>query len=136
MELHVVRLWVPDRPGALGLVASRIGAVRGDVVGIEILERGAGCAVDELIVALPESALVDLLVRELQQVDGVSVEDVSALLMGGHGDTMVPLPSCTSVGGIPVTRLMKPERLNEIVQRTRDGGAEIVKLLRRHRAFR
>ena len=57
---------------------------------------------------------------------GVSVEDVSALLMGGHGDTMVPMPSCTSVGGIPVTRLITEERLNEIVQRTRDGGAEIV----------
>ncbi len=42
---------------------------------------------------------------------GVSVEDISALLMGGHGDTMVPLPSCTSVGGIPVTQLIEPERL-------------------------
>ena len=42
---------------------------------------------------------------------GVSVEDISALLMGGHGDTMVPMPSCTSVGGIPVTQLIEPERL-------------------------
>ena len=57
---------------------------------------------------------------------GVSVEDVSALLMGGHGDTMVPMPSCTSVGGIPVTQLIEPERLDEIVDRTRNGGAEIV----------
>jgi len=84
MELHVVRLWVPDRPGALGLVASRIGAVRGDVVGIEILERGAGRAVDELIVGLPEPGLVELLVRELQQVDGVSVEDVRPLSAERH----------------------------------------------------
>jgi hypothetical protein len=84
MELHVVRLWVPDRPGALGLVASRIGAVRGDVVGIEILERGAGRAVDELIVGLPEAGLVELLVRELQQVDGVSVEDVRPLPAERH----------------------------------------------------
>ena len=66
---------------------------------------------------------------------GVSVEDVTALLMGGHGDTMVPLPSCTSVGGIPVTRLMSTERLNEIVQRSRDGGAEIVKLLKTGSAY-
>jgi malate dehydrogenase len=66
---------------------------------------------------------------------GVSVEDVSALLMGGHGDTMVPMPSCTSVGGIPVTRLIKKERLEEIVQRTRDGGAEIVKLLKTGSAY-
>ncbi len=66
---------------------------------------------------------------------GVSVEDISALLMGGHGDTMVPLPSYTSVGGIPVTQLIKPERLAEIVQRTRDGGAEIVALLKTGSAY-
>ncbi len=66
---------------------------------------------------------------------GVSVEDVSALLMGGHGDTMVPMPSCTSVGGIPVTRLMSRERLDEIVQRTRSGGAEIVGLLKTGSAY-
>ena len=66
---------------------------------------------------------------------GVSVEDVSALLMGGHGDTMVPMPSCTSVGGIPVLRLLKKERLNEIVQRARDGGAEIVGLLKTGSAY-
>ncbi len=79
MFRYVVRVWLPDRPGALGQVASRIGAVRGDVVGIEILERGAGRAVDELIVALPESDLVDLLVDEIGQVDGVDVEDVRPL---------------------------------------------------------
>ena len=79
MYRYVVRVWLPDRPGALGQVASRIGAVRGDVVGIEILERGAGRAVDELIVALPEPDLVDLLVGEIGQVDGVDVEDVRPL---------------------------------------------------------
>lgn len=66
---------------------------------------------------------------------GVSVEDVSALLMGGHGDTMVPMPSCTSVGGIPVSQLIAPERLAEIVQRTRNGGAEIVSLLKTGSAY-
>ncbi|MAT72614.1 MAG: malate dehydrogenase [Planctomycetaceae bacterium] len=66
---------------------------------------------------------------------GVSVEDVSALLMGGHGDTMVPMPSCTSVGGIPVTQLIAPERLEEIVDRTRKGGAEIVGLLKTGSAY-
>jgi len=66
---------------------------------------------------------------------GVSVEDVSALLMGGHGDTMVPMPSCTSVGGIPVTRLLGRERLDAIVDRTRKGGAEIVGLLKTGSAF-
>jgi len=66
---------------------------------------------------------------------GVSVEDVSAMLLGGHGDTMVPVPSCTSVGGIPVTQLIPPDRLEEIVQRTRDGGAEIVGLLKTGSAY-
>jgi malate dehydrogenase len=66
---------------------------------------------------------------------GVSVEDVSAMLLGGHGDTMVPLPSCAAVGGIPVTQLVPPARLEEIVQRTRDGGAEIVGLLKTGSAY-
>ncbi|MEM1224210.1 MAG: malate dehydrogenase [Planctomycetota bacterium] len=66
---------------------------------------------------------------------GVSVEDISALLMGGHGDTMVPIPSCTSVGGIPITQLIETERLNEIVDRTRKGGAEIVSLLKTGSAY-
>src|SRR6201995_1317654 len=66
---------------------------------------------------------------------GVSVEDVSALLMGGHGDTMVPLPSCTSVGGIPLTQLISEQGLAEIVQRARDGGAEIVGLLKTGSAY-
>ena len=66
---------------------------------------------------------------------GVSVEDVSALLMGGHGDTMVPMPSCTSVGGIPIRRLMSEEKLNAIVDRARNGGAEIVSLLKTGSAY-
>ncbi len=66
---------------------------------------------------------------------GVSVEDISALLMGGHGDTMVPMPSCTSVGGIPVGQLIDAKRLEEIVDRTRKGGAEIVSLLKTGSAY-
>jgi hypothetical protein len=72
----ILRVWVPDRPGALGAVASRIGAVRGDLVGIDILERGGGRAIDELIVELPSESLVGLLISEVAQVDGVDVEDV------------------------------------------------------------
>jgi malate dehydrogenase len=69
-----------------------------------------------------------------QELD-VSVQDVSALLMGGHGDTMVPMPTCTAVGGIPVARLLSESRLAQIVQRTRDGGAEIVSLLKTGSAY-
>ncbi len=66
---------------------------------------------------------------------GVSVEDVSAAIVGAHGDTMVPLAGCASVCGIPVTKLIPPERLAELVQRTRHGGAEIVALLRTGSAY-
>ena len=60
---------------------------------------------------------------------GCSVEDIDALLMGGHGDDMVPLPRYTSVAGIPVTQLIGKDRLEAILQRTRMGGGEIVKLM-------
>lgn len=72
----VVRVWMPDRPGALGQVASRIGAVRGDVLSIEILEQGGGRAIDELTVALPDDDLMPLLTAEIDAVDGVSVESI------------------------------------------------------------
>ncbi len=72
----VVRVWLPDRPGALGQVASRIGAVRGDVLAIEVLEVGAGRVIDELVVALPGADLVELMVNEVHAIDGVSVEHV------------------------------------------------------------
>ena len=77
--IFVVRVWLPDRPGALGAVASRIGAVRGDLVGIDILETGAGRAIDELVVSLPSDDLVPLLVKEMQEVEGVDVEDIRAV---------------------------------------------------------
>jgi malate dehydrogenase len=66
---------------------------------------------------------------------GVSVEDVQAMLLGGHGDTMVPLRSCASVGGVPVTQLISDERLEAIVERTRKGGGEIVGLLKTGSAY-
>lgn len=59
----------------------------------------------------------------------VSPKDIQAVLMGGHGDTMVPLPRYTTVGGIPVTEMIDEERLEAIIQRTKVGGGEIVKLL-------
>ena len=75
----VVRVWMPDRPGALGQVASRIGAVRGDVLAIEILEQGGGRAIDELTVTLPDDDLMPLLTAEIDAVDGVSVESIRAV---------------------------------------------------------
>jgi hypothetical protein len=74
MPSLVVRVWLPDRPGALGLVASRIGAIGGDIVGIDVLERSEHVAVDEFAVMLPDKDLISLLVREIEEVDGASVE--------------------------------------------------------------
>jgi len=66
---------------------------------------------------------------------GVSASDVSAFVLGGHGDTMVPIPRYSTVGGIPLPELMKPERIAELVDRTRTGGAEVVALLKTGSAF-
>jgi malate dehydrogenase len=65
----------------------------------------------------------------------VSVENTHAFVLGGHGDTMVPLPRYSSVAGIPITELMTPERIEALVQRTRNGGAEIVSLLKTGSAY-
>ena len=88
MQTYVLRLWLPDIPGTLGRVAAAIGQADGDVIGIEILERGAGMAIDELIVALPtlgstpseeerqEELNLEKLISCVSQVEGVAVEDV------------------------------------------------------------
>jgi malate dehydrogenase len=66
---------------------------------------------------------------------GVSVEDVHGMVLGGHGDTMVPLVRLTSVSGIPITELLPQDQIDAIVKRTREGGAEIVKYLKTGSAF-
>ncbi len=71
----------------------------------------------------------------LAEATGISVEDINAFVLGGHGDTMVPLASYTTAAGIPITKLIPQDQLNEIIQRTRDGGAEIVNLLKTGSAF-
>jgi ACT domain-containing protein len=79
MPGYVIRIWLPDRPGALGLVASRIGSVGGDIVSIDILGRDGGQAVDEFVVELATAELVELLRSEIHEVDGVEVESVRLL---------------------------------------------------------
>ncbi|HQK99699.1 MAG TPA: malate dehydrogenase [Smithellaceae bacterium] len=69
-----------------------------------------------------------------QELD-VSVENISALVLGGHGDTMVPLPRFSTVAGVPITELMAPDRIESLVARTRNGGAEIVGLLKTGSAY-
>jgi hypothetical protein len=99
VETFVIRMWLPDRPGALGQVASRIGAVRGDVVGIDILERDGGQAIDELVVELPDGTLVDLLVNEVRQVDGVAVEEVRPVADALHDPRLDALEAAAQLVG-------------------------------------
>ena len=66
---------------------------------------------------------------------GVAMKDINAMVLGGHGDTMVPLPRYTTVAGIPIKELIETKRINEIAERTRMGGGEIVKLLKTGSAF-
>jgi hypothetical protein len=77
----LVRVWLPDRPGALGQVASRIGSVRGDIIGVDVLERSGGVAIDEFAVNLASEELIPMLVREIEEVDGASIEEVRVV---GH----------------------------------------------------
>jgi malate dehydrogenase len=65
----------------------------------------------------------------------VSVRDIRGFVLGGHGDTMVPLPRYSTVGGVPITELMSAERIEQLVERTRNGGAEVVALLKTGSAY-
>jgi hypothetical protein len=103
----VIRVWMPDRPGALGQVASRIGAVRGDVLAIEILEQGAGRAIDELTVSLPDDELIPLLTAEVDAVDGVSVESIRVV----DADRTDPSLSALAVGAA-IAECAPEERLD------------------------
>lgn len=80
-ETYLVRVWLPDRPGALGIVASRFGALKGDVIGVEIIERGGGLAIDELVVSLPVEVTPELIAKEVGAEDDVEIEDIR--LLGG-----------------------------------------------------
>ena len=66
---------------------------------------------------------------------GVSVKDIRTMVLGGHGDTMVPLPRFSTMAGVPVTELLPPEKLDKIIHRTQEDGAEIVSLLKTGSAF-
>jgi hypothetical protein len=106
----LIRVQMPDRPGALGLVASRIGALKADIVAIEILSRVDGAAYDEITVVLPQPELVGVLTREIEEVDGVRVDAVSLIeeLPEPRLDalrTAVALVTATSVAEL-ATRLL------------------------------
>ena len=71
----------------------------------------------------------------IAEATGISVKDINAFVLGGHGDTMVPMPRHCSVGGVPLTEMLPKEKIDQLVERTRKGGAEIVGLLKTGSAY-
>jgi len=118
MSRLVLRIWLPDRPGALGAVASRVGAIRGDVVGIEVVERDGGVAVDDLVVDLPSDDLIELMLAEVRQVDGVRIEDI-------HPDSSAPADP-TRAAFESACALMKAEDLDELARLTVEQAGRLV----------
>ena len=113
MQTYVLRLWLPDIPGTLGRVAAAIGQADGDVIGIEILERGAGMAIDELIVALPtlgstpseeerqEELNLEKLISCVSQVEGVAVEDVHRVAQDRPDQSVLALDTAARIMETP-----------------------------------
>ena len=97
----LVRVWLPDRPGTLGAVASRIGAVGGDVHEIEVVVRGAGRAVDELVVTVPARCPLDLLAREIDEIDGVDVEELESIPAAPADPRMQAFSAALELAGAP-----------------------------------
>src|SRR6201986_987029 len=129
-------------------VARKPGMSRDDLLGINLKVMAAMVGALRQFCGLPQNKVVGMagvldsarfrhfIAEELN----VSVEDVSAFVLGGHGDTMVPMPRFSTVAGVPLPELVKmgwikQDRLDQITQRTRDGGAEIVGLLKTGSAF-
>jgi hypothetical protein len=112
----VVRVWLPDRPGALGDVASQIGAAGGDVLGIDILEVGGGRVIDEIVVALPEAGLVDVMVEQVHAIDEVSVE---------HVRPTSDLPSDRGLQALSLTAELAETESHERLKALVDGVARL-----------
>ena len=117
MQTYVLRLWLPDFPGTLGRVAAAIGEAGGDVIGIEILERGAGMAIDELIVVIPSDAenAMEQLIAEVSQVDGVAVEDIHTVALDRPDQSVLALDTAARIMESP-----RDERLEATCELVRE----------------
>lgn len=126
MQTYVLRLWLPDIPGTLGRVAAAIGAANGDVIGIEILERGAGMAIDELIVTLPigdvgpdgdldrQESTLEQLIRQVSQVEGIAVEDVHRVAQDRPDQSVLALDTAARIMETP--KIDRTEATCELVR--------------------
>jgi hypothetical protein len=102
---YVLRMWLSDRPGVLGQIATAIGAVGADVEGIDILERGGGQAIDEMIVGLPATVTLEALIAKLQVIDGLGIEDVRSIEPGLHDAGTAALQTAASLVVLPTELL-------------------------------
>lgn len=107
MPTFIVRLWLPDVPGTLGRVAAAIGQTSGDVTGIEILERGAGMAIDELLVELPDADRVEAMIAAIALVEGVAIEDVHPVAPDRSDQSVLALEVAASIMESPVAERMQ-----------------------------
>ena len=98
-QTYLVRVWLPDRPGALGSVTARLGALKGDVLAVEIVERRNGLAIDELVVAVPAGVPVDLIANEVGQVDDVEIEDIRPVGDGAYDPQLDALEAASIILG-------------------------------------
>jgi hypothetical protein len=106
--LAQLRIWLPDAPGVLGRVAAEIGAVDGNVIGLEVLEREAGVAIDELVVELPDHpGAIDAVCKGIRQVPGAGVEDVRELAAVGQDreDTVLSAAAAILQAATPTAAL-------------------------------
>jgi hypothetical protein len=103
-----LRIWLPDAPGVLGTVAAEIGRVEGNVIGLEVLERGAGVAIDELVIELPDRAdAVDAVCKGIRTIPGAGVEDVRQLAAVGQDreDTVLDAAAAILQAATPTAAL-------------------------------
>ncbi len=96
---YLVRVWLPDRPGALAAVAARFGALDGDVLSLEVIERRNGLAIDEVVVSMPSGVSVDLIANEVGQVDDAEVEDIRLIEDSSHDPQLDALEAAAIILG-------------------------------------
>src|SRR5438067_1736497 len=130
-DIVVITAGIPRKPGmSRDDLLNTNYKIMADVVG-KVVKNSPNCIL--IIVSNP----LDAMAQAAYKLSGFPRERVIGMagVLGGHGDTMVPLPRYSTVAGIPITELIAPDRLAQIVQRTRDGGAEIVKYLKTGSAY-
>ncbi len=126
MYYCALRVWLPDEPGALGSVASRIGIAGGDVLAIDVLERDRGRAIDEFLVSLKRAGDVELLRREVESVGGVSIEEIREIVSEAHESGLSGLEHVIGLLDTADSDAFVAAVLEDLVQRTHSAGGAVI----------